>query len=259
MKKRELIPYGIAILMLLIGALYDYQITDALFRPTSVFGIFFARIMLVPIQSMVIITIAMLYRKHQHILFLFMGEAVSFYVVKDTLQYWMNIQTNFMMACIILISVLFVVLIFYFVSLCSLHTIEKHISFFIFFTVVLLSATVVTSIIKTYWGRIRYRDLLNAGNFCVWYKPCGLYGNHSFPSGHTTAFTSIICFLQWKQNRYEKVPMIRYICITTLILLMPISRMIMGAHFLSDTAMGFIITYSCYLIYRRIFFKGGYL
>lgn len=259
MKKRELIPYGIALLMLLIGAFYDYQITDALFRPTSIFGIFFARIILVPIQSMVIITIAMLYRKYHHVIFLFMGEVVSFYVVQDTLKYWMNIHTSFMMAFIVIVSLLFVVLIFYMVSLCSLRTIEKHLSFFIFFTVVLLSATVVTSIIKTCWGRIRYRDLMDAGNFCVWYKPCGLYGNHSFPSGHTTAFTSILCFLQWKKNHYEKVSVIRYICITILILLMPISRMIMGAHFLSDTAMGFMVTYSCYLIYRRIFLRGGYL
>lgn len=259
MKKSELIPYGIAILMLFIGAFYDYQITDALFRPTSIFGLFFARIILVPIQSMVIITIAMLYRRHHQVLFLFMGEIVSFYVVQDTLQYWVNTHTSIMLACIMLLSLLYMILIFYFVSRCSLHTIEKHISFFIFFTVVLLSAIIVTSIMKTCWGRIRYRDLTDVGNFCVWYKPCGLYGNHSFPSGHTTAFTAIICFLQWKKNRYERVSVIRYICITIFILLMPVARMVMGAHFLSDTAMGFMITYSCYLIYRRIFLKGGYL
>lgn len=258
-RKKEFIPYGIAIVMLLIATFYDYQITDALYNPTSIIGIFFARIALLPVQSMVLITIALLYKKRHNILLIGMGAIVSFYIVHDALQAWMNTRSKTMFVIMVLLSLLYEIIIFYIISRCSKQWAARYLSFFIFFSVVLLSAIVITSILKTYWGRIRYRDLANASEFCVWYKPCGLSGNYSFPSGHMTAFTAILCFLQLKHHRYQKVAVSRYLIVTCLIVLMAISRMIMGAHFLSDTAMGFMITYSTYLIYRHIFIKGGYL
>ena len=62
-----------------------------------------------------------------------------------------------------------------------------------------------------------------------------------------------------EKNPDEKPSVWRYLLIGTAILFMPLTRMIMGAHFLSDTAMGFLITYGCYLYYRQFFRKRGYL
>lgn len=42
--------------------------------------------------------------------------------------------------------------------------------------------------LKYLWGRVRFRDLLAAGNydaFTSWLHPNGINGNKSFPSGHT--------------------------------------------------------------------------
>ena len=66
-------------------------------------------------------------------------------------------------------------------------------------------------------------------------------------------------FLEWKENPYEKVPKWKFFLIWGLLLAMPISRMIQGAHYLSDTAVGFMITYTMYLVYRYWFRKRGYL
>ena len=83
--------------------------------------------------------------------------------------------------------------------------------------------------------------------------------NYSFPSGHTAAISVILCFLQWKHNPYERVSLLRYVLVAGGIALMAISRMMMGAHFLSDTIAGFLITYTLYLIWKYHFRKRGIL
>jgi membrane-associated phospholipid phosphatase len=117
----------------------------------------------------------------------------------------------------------------------------------------------ITTLLKSVWGRIRYRDLHSMAEFCVWYKPCGRISNYSFPSGHTAAISVILCFLQWKHNPYERVSLLRYVLVAGGIALMAISRMMMGAHFLSDTIAGFLITYTLYLIWKYHFRKRGIL
>lgn len=65
--------------------------------------------------------------------------------------------------------------------------------------------------------------------------------SNSFPSGHTTAFTTLMCWLQWKKNPYEKPSVWRYLLI---------ERQFFSCRWhawlwvliLSDTAMGFLIT-----------------
>ncbi|MCH1947565.1 phosphatase PAP2 family protein [[Clostridium] innocuum] len=66
-------------------------------------------------------------------------------------------------------------------------------------------------------------------------------------------------FLQWKHNPYERVSLLRYVLVAGGIALMAISRMMMGAHFLSDTIAGFLITYTLYLIWKYHFRKRGIL
>ena len=57
----------------------------------------------------------------------------------------------------------------------------------------------------------------------------------------------------------ELMRILKTFLIWGLLLAMPISRMIQGAHYLSDTAVGFMITYTMYLVYRYWFRKRGYL
>lgn len=67
---KTVLPYGIAIVLLLIGSFYDYQITNALHGRLPYSGVFFERLILIPLQSMVIVTFAMLYlvkRKYRYL------------------------------------------------------------------------------------------------------------------------------------------------------------------------------------------------
>ena len=177
----------------------------------------------------------------------------SIYVVQDALHYWMRIDALWLYGILLILAVLYLFTILLLLSQMDQHLLQQRLPFFIFFTCVMLSAAACTTIIKHFWGRIRYRDLTNAQDFIKWYLPQGVTGNRSFPSGHTSGFTSILCFLEWRKNRYEKSSIVRTIIIWMLIIYMPISRMAMGAHFLSDTAVGFLMTYSWFLFYRRYY------
>lgn len=257
MKKKDAIPYILAIFALLIGAFYDYQITNALYRTDSILGILFERFALLPVQLMVVITMCMLARS-KHRCFLFLAQVASSYLCIDFVHYWLQLDLILILITLV-VSCMLTWIVYLFVQRMSLVQIQKNITFFVFFTCVLLTAMLITFLLKNGWGRIRYRDLTDPAQFCVWYEPCLLFGNQSFPSGHTTAFTAILCFLQFKRSPQQPTSVTRVLVISLLILLMPLTRMMMGAHFLSDTAMGFIITYSCYLMYRTYFKRGGRL
>ena len=259
MKKKEWIPVVLALLLLVTGARYDYQITDFLYQLLPVTGRIFERFLLIPVQLMTVITMAMLFRTKRNAFYLLIGYVASLYMLQDALHYWVSLSHTEIQLALLAGSALLCAMVQLILHYTPYAWIQKHLSFFVFYTLVLLSAVLITTIIKVSWGRIRYRDMQTATQFCVWYHPCGLYGNNSFPSGHTTAFTTLLCWLQWKKNPYEKPAVLRYVLITALLILMPVTRMIMGAHFLSDTAMGFLIAYSCYIYYRNFFRKRGYL
>lgn len=256
MKKKEWIPYLIAVCALLIGAFYDYQITDVLYQKENIIAMLFEWLGPLFVQMVAVVTMCMLHRYLEHRAYLLLAWIISIYMLQDLVHYFVHVSLIVLGLCA-LAGLLLVVLVWKIMQQIPMAIIKKRLNFFVFFTCVLATSILITFLIKNAWGRIRYRDMSDIASFCVWYKPCGLYGNHSFPSGHTTAFTAILCFLQWKDHPKQVVPWSRYFIITALIILMPITRMMMGAHFLSDTAMGFLITYSCYLIYRHMFTRGG--
>lgn len=255
LKKREWIPYVLALLALVVGACYDYQIDAFLYNPHSIFGNVFERIVLIPIEYIVILTMCMLYRKYRNPLFILLEIIAAVYVVLDSAQYWVAVRETWMLLSVI--ALVCIVITHAIVKRIPMAFIQKQLTFFIFFTCVLLTATLLTTILKELWGRVRFRDLQDIQEFCAWYAPRPIRGNSSFPSGHTTAFTSILCVLQWKLNAHRKNHIGMYVLLSVLILLMPLSRMIVGAHYVSDTAMGFMIAYSCYLGYRQMFRRGG--
>ena len=123
----------------------------------------------------------------------------------------------------------------------------------LFFTVLLL-----TSALKLVWGRVRYRQMEEASQFCVWYLPCGAQGT-SFPSGHTSSFTAtVLVVLSLRFPRLRSHARLIGAAVAGSILLMMLSRVIMGAHFVSDTAAGMLIALGCWRFYDRRWEKWFY-
>lgn len=104
--------------------------------------------------------------------------------------------------------------------------------------------------VKLLWGRERYRHMLEVGSFAgysMWFTAQGIAsGNEfmSFPSGHSanaaimvwiTLIPTFVTSLKDKKNWF-----IGFATLWTV--LVPISRIVIGAHFASDVTMGVTIT-----------------
>lgn len=116
---------------------------------------------------------------------------------------------------------------------------------------------IIVHVLKSIWGRVRFRDLdAEYSLFHVWYYPQqaiidGKMGK-SFPSGHSTAawLTLIILFLfQYKSKRTQNIVMALIIFWGCLVCS---SRIVVGAHYLSDVLfasmiciLSFVAIYHC--------------
>lgn len=106
------------------------------------------------------------------------------------------------------------------------------------------------NLIKLAWGRERYRHMIEVGSFdafSMWFIPQGLAsGNEfmSFPSGHS-ANAAIMVWIALIPTfvpslKDKKKWFIAFAAIWTV--LVPVSRVFLGAHFASDVTMGVTIT-----------------
>ena len=112
------------------------------------------------------------------------------------------------------------------------------------------------TLMKEVWGRVRFRDLDGAySQFTAWYHPNGVNGNRSFPSGHTgSAGMSYLLMLLpfvsdfWRRHRHLAFWLA--FCYTTAV---AFTRLVMGAHYLSDVTVGGTIAFSCVLIGIKVY------
>lgn len=96
---------------------------------------------------------------------------------------------------------------------------------------------------KYLWGRVRFRDLLAAGSydaFTPWYVINGINGNKSFPSGHTAgaAMSFLAMLLPYVSKKAYEHRQLCFILPFLYTCVVAVTRLVMGAHYLSDVAMG---------------------
>lgn len=108
-----------------------------------------------------------------------------------------------------------------------------------------LFTTIVTvNMIKLGWSRVRFRDMLNSfSTFTPWFQSNGFTGNTkwtSFPSGHvaTASVIIVITLLPRMITSLKKYTSLMMVISYGWILLIMLSRIFIGAHFLSDTIVG---------------------
>lgn len=240
------------IILLMIGAFFDYDIATYMYHPTSLIGIFFERIMLIFVIFLIPFCFYGLYRIHKLKLY-FVAYLVGIaYWVLDAAHYWISISSYWYVLLPLVLMMMF--LSYFILKHIPIFFFQRYERFFRFVLLVFLNAMAITILWKTLWGRVRYREMLdNASLFTAWYVPQGISGHTSFPSGHTTAMCSILCFFELHRATSYKMSRNRILCgcIVFLIIMMMLSRMIMGAHFLSDVSMGFGVTYTMYLFWKR--------
>lgn len=106
---------------------------------------------------------------------------------------------------------------------------------------------------KYLWGRVRFRDLLAAGSFDAftpWYVINGINGNKSFPSGHTggAAMSFLMMLLPYVSKSAGKHRNLCFFIPFAYTCTVAVTRLVMGAHYLSDVAMGGAVGLLCVII-----------
>ena len=115
---------------------------------------------------------------------------------------------------------------------------------------------------KYLWGRVRFRDLLAAGSydaFTPWYQINGINGNKSFPSGHTAgaAMSYLFMLLPYASEKWRKKYVLLFAGPFVYTSAVAFTRLVVGAHYLSDVAMGGIVGFTTVLIAMAVLEKNG--
>ncbi|MBQ7687821.1 MAG: phosphatase PAP2 family protein [Clostridia bacterium] len=123
---------------------------------------------------------------------------------------------------------------------------------------VFASAMLINTGMKYLWGRVRFRTLLADGSFDAFtgfWVINGVNGNRSFPSGHTAnaAMFYLAMLLPYLNKKIRKYWFLCWLVPFLYTSAVAYSRLVMGAHYLSDVTVGGMIGFSCVLIGMYVF------
>jgi membrane-associated phospholipid phosphatase len=115
----------------------------------------------------------------------------------------------------------------------------------------LLGYVICIQVVKTFWGRVRFRELDAAfSQFTPWYLPQGITGFDSFPSGHAAMGWMLLALLILISNKKEWVKYLAFLLIFIWEVVLALSRVVIGAHYASDVLFG-----SYFIIISFIYFS----
>ncbi len=244
----------IGVCLLAVGACRDLAISEVLYDPSSWLGILFQEGWPLLLKLLLALSFALLAdRKHK---FCYGAMLLCCLLFANDVR---RLTQASVFSVAIIVGLTFSLLVCAGVSRWlspwQKERLRPYLQFYLqlFFTVLLL-----TSALKLVWGRVRYRQMEEASQFCVWYLPCGVQGT-SFPSGHTSSFAAtVLVVLSLRFPRLRSHARLIGAAVAGSILLMMLSRVIMGAHFVSDTAAGMLIALGCWRFYDRRWEKWFY-
>lgn len=123
---------------------------------------------------------------------------------------------------------------------------------------VMTAQLLTVDIMKNLWGRVRFRDLLSSGScdgFTAWFVINGKNGNKSFPSGHTAGagMSYLLMLLPFIDKKREKYRAVYFWCPFIYTSAVALTRLVMGAHYLSDVTVGGVIAFSCVLVGIKVY------
>ena len=250
--------YGyIAVILLCIGAMaagakFDWQVTDTLYNPQNGFGMFFEAVSWLPIYAFIPVLGACNMVRNKNNMTTFARGAFMLITSCCIFAYSIcdhYVQRGFMrkanpylcgIAGGIVAAVLFLA-----VRTLKRSVIRKMQAVCAFGTLYMISYLVIIFSLKVVFGRDRYEDIITGGQyvFADWFKPVFFSDGSSFPSGHTAAAMGIIILLLlpfiFKTFKNMKWPL--FVGCYVYAALTAFSRLIMGRHFISDTAMAILV------------------
>ncbi len=290
MRRGDAIVIGvILVILMVVGTFLDYSLDAASYHPGSRFGLILAGYGQLPSSAGAVMagTLFLIGRSRKNravgILECLIGLAmiaVGVYMLCENPVEYMEMRLALSCVIAVVITVLMIALAV-FVSRKAGQEDILLVAFVFLLTIVL--QMVIINIIKVPWGRPRMRLIETDARayFVPWYHAGTALKNalvsvgveaeefKSFPSGHTGHAVILMLYglLPWLRGGWKTdakgigamsfVPSVRLFIWIGFAWgwLVAFSRMIMGAHFLTDTTIGFAVSFLCVLFIPALVFR----
>lgn len=266
------------IIMMIIGTFFDLSISKALYDQNNIFGNILAAFGEYPSSLGFVAsgTMIIIGRNKEHkvknILQIILG---IWFIISGSLMAAM-LPTNYLDIPSILsiiigltCSILTILLITKLAKNTDRQTIIKLASVFI---IVIFANIIIVNIIKIPWGRARYRLVAvnDQAYFMPWYQPGTTLKDtlvaqgvlkeefKSFPSGHTANASCmlLISLLPALSSKLANKKNILFITGFIWTLLVALSRIIMGAHYLTDTMVALAVGTLVFITITKLIFSS---
>jgi len=273
-KKKILIASSVVAFMLVVLAFgtIDYDVSMNLVNKDSSFGEFFNRHGEFPVGLVMLIGVAILFgtRKKEKVLDNILGYIFaipfmflfSFFIGIMPFNYAYEhteggIPSGMFILAIVISVIIFITSLIV-VKKMGRDRLMKYRKIALLFVLLGISSLVVVNLIKILWARPRMRSISSIEEFKYWYEINGLSNNNelkSFPSGHTAnsflmvALAYLIPTKVWR-NRFMIFGIAWGSCVA-------LSRVILGAHFLSDVIVGGYVTIVVMFILEHFLLKDS--
>lgn len=253
-KKRYV--FILCFILLILASFYDLSINQFLYQPHNLFGIIFQRYILIIIVMILPFTTMIFYRLYAKWYYLIINFICCIYTIYMMVRYITKLNS---MVFIVGIATVFMAIIYFWIQRISLSRLKEYEQWLWLFVITFVISMILINIVKHFWGRIRFRNLEDMAMFQNWWLPQGISGHKSFPSAHTGMASVILCFISLDQvdKRFRDKRILLEMIAYSFIILMGLSRMMMGAHYLSDVVVGFLITFTIYQIMNYCLFRKG--
>lgn len=252
------------IVLLGIGTIWDFEIATAVFRKGNAFSYFCEHLAPIVFATVIITAASLVLYSYQ------LKKANKFFLVVSVLVYALFIMfgglliTNYMGKIGYVYLALVILMTGILVSRIPKEYGKQCRRVGAAMLLVILGSMVLVESIKPIVGRVRFRSMQdNFDLFTRWYQANGkTYLSFvpskeeikSFPSGHSqwagsTLLLSLLATIKPSWRKYEKKLFLGALVYAGIIMF---SRMMQGAHFLSDVTVGFSSAFVFFLILRRL-------
>ncbi len=259
----------IAFILMGVGAVYDYEITEFLYNPDNLFAVSFAAFGSFPLYMFLPFLAATMAKKNASLPILvfsfgtlFLSFVLPIYVGIDFMMDHgqMTRLDPYMSGVFAGILASLVVLFVRSIPKRDKRSISSLCAFSIMF---LIGESILIYGLKFVFGRDRYADIVTLSSefsYTPWYNPDFFSEGLSFPSGHVGAAMGILVLLlvPFIFDFFKGSETAMFIICYTYVGLMSLSRMMMGRHFLSDT-MASVILLTLLFMFISPFYEKLYM
>lgn len=277
-KKEILFFYLVAIVMMVVASFFDLKIDTILNNPTEPFSLWFyatgempARLVL-PLAGVVIFYLS---EKTIGKLFgaiacmggsAYLGTHISSYMFKDEYNLEFGIVFGIGIGVVTMMAGKYIKI---------PNALKKPLLVFAYAGIAVMAVEVgIVEVVKIFWGRPRFRAMKEIGDFSIfqqWYQFNGDKYKPLFeaafehpsnevkscPSGHTAsaAVSYLTMLMPFCFNKFKNKKTLCF-CVAFLYTgIVAFTRMVLGAHFLSDVTIGAIITFTVTIVVMAIIDK----